>query len=109
MTPFSILAGNETRLWPAHFTVDPMHAADVLAGSYDIPFNPEKPPVILDIGANIGAFTSWAAKRWPGCVIHAYEPHPGNYAMLEETRWRSWGRIVSPTPSPSPTAAARPR
>jgi len=40
-----------------------------------------RPPVVLDIGANIGAFTVWAEDEWPGCTVHAYEPHPKNAAM----------------------------
>lgn len=75
-------------LWPAEFIaadLPPNHCADVLAGSYDVPFNPRQPPTILDLGANIGAFARWAAKRWPGCCIDCYEPHPGNFAMLEKT------------------------
>lgn len=47
----------------------------VFAGEYDI--NYSKPnPVILDIGANIGAFTRWAKYRWPDSTIYAYEPSP---------------------------------
>ena len=61
------------------------HCRDVLQGSYDIPYSPEKPPIILDIGANIGAFTRWAVKRWPGCIIHAYEPEPNNFKLLTAT------------------------
>ncbi len=72
-------------LWPEHYKVSKDHCRDTIQGSYDVPFDPPQPPVILDIGANIGAFTRWAVQRWPGCVIHCYEPHPGNFAMLEET------------------------
>jgi FkbM family methyltransferase len=37
---------------------------------------------ILDLGANVGAFTLWANLRWPGSTIHAYEPHPGTFRVL---------------------------
>ena len=40
------------------------------------------PPVILDIGANVGAFCIWAAKRWGG-IIHAYEPNPDCIPVLQ--------------------------
>jgi FkbM family methyltransferase len=57
--------------------------AQIIRGLYDIPsLEFEAPPVILDIGANAGAFTVWAASRWPGAEIHAYEPHPKTYQML---------------------------
>jgi FkbM family methyltransferase len=39
-------------------------------------------PVILDIGANAGAFVLWAAESFPGAEIHAYEPHFDNFAYL---------------------------
>ena len=74
-----------TRIWPEEYGVAPDHCGDVLRGSYDVPFNPATPPVILDIGANVGAFTLWAFTRWPGCRIHSYEPHPKNYALLART------------------------
>lgn len=82
--PFSILAEIET-LWPASYDLPANHCEDVLRGGYDIPFDPVTPPVILDLGANCGAFVRWAAMRWPGCAIHAYEPHPGNCNLLEYT------------------------
>jgi len=53
----------------------------VLAGSYDVPglaFG--HPPVILDLGAHVGSFSVWAAHRWPGAQIHAFEPHPESAA-----------------------------
>lgn len=39
---------------------------------------------MVDIGANIGAVTLDWATRLPHVRIHAYEPHPGTFAMLEE-------------------------
>ncbi len=53
----------------------------VLAGEYDAPyFGTEL--TILDIGANVGAFSLWADLRWSRSVIHAYEPEPGTFRML---------------------------
>ncbi|NCI50868.1 FkbM family methyltransferase [Sediminibacterium roseum] len=40
---------------------------------------------ILDIGANIGINTVLLAKRFPGAVVHAFEPVQENYAALEKT------------------------
>ena len=31
--------------------------------------------VILDVGSSWGPFTCWAYAKWPGSVIHCYEPH----------------------------------
>lgn len=40
---------------------------------YDLPLK-EPPKTVLDIGANIGAFTARAADKWPDAKIFAYEP-----------------------------------
>lgn len=56
---------------------------NIFAGEYDI--NYTKPdPVILDIGANVGAFTRWAKYKWPAATIHAYEPLPDCTEYLEK-------------------------
>lgn len=84
MTPFSIIYTNEAA-WPKSYGLHPNHCRDVLEGSYDVPFNPSTPPIVIDLGANVGAFTRWAVKRWPGCAVHAYEPCPANFKLLTET------------------------
>lgn len=59
------------------------HLQKIFKGKeYDVPFSPPK-PTILDLGANIGAFSIWAYYRWPEAKIFAYEPHPMNYARLK--------------------------
>jgi len=65
----------------------PEHAGvmSVLAGSYDVPeLDALEKPCVLDIGANIGAFSAWIAKRRPGCTIAAFEPHPDHVALLRQ-------------------------
>jgi len=84
MKPFSILHPNQAA-WPKSYGLPVEHCADVLRGSYDCPYNPTTPPVCLDLGANVGAFTRWAVKRWPGCTVHAYEPCPSNFTLLKQT------------------------
>lgn len=42
------------------------------------------PETVLDIGANVGAFTLRAAKQWPKARIFAYEPIPANAAQFRE-------------------------
>jgi FkbM family methyltransferase len=41
-----------------------------------------RPPVVLDAGANIGMFSVWAARRWPGARAIAVEPLPRNVELL---------------------------
>lgn len=53
----------------------------VFAGEYDIMYDIDN-PVILDIGANIGAFAAWARYRWPTSSIICYEPIAENYELL---------------------------
>lgn len=48
---------------------------------YDLDMDPA-PLSILDIGANIGAFSLHYAEKWPSAKIFAYEPMPGNFRQL---------------------------
>ena len=59
------------------------HVNKVLNGEYDIPYQHPN-PIILDIGANVGAFAVWASRRWPSSHIHCYEPLPENFALLQQ-------------------------
>lgn len=60
------------------------HVDRVLAGEYEPPANCDTSGVrtVLDIGANVGAFTAWALHRFPRCEVIAYEPHPVNAATF---------------------------
>lgn len=57
------------------------HLEKVFSGEYEIPLY--GPQIILDIGANVGAFSVWAAHRFPGSEIHAYEPNPDCFEFFE--------------------------
>lgn len=80
----------KSQLWPDELVSNGIihldHCAAVLAGAYNLPLKQEgtKPVKIVDIGANIGAFARFAAKRWPGCEVHSYEPHPENFKILSQ-------------------------
>jgi FkbM family methyltransferase len=39
----------------------------------------DKGDVVIDIGAHIGLFSMYLAKRWPGITIYAFEPFPTNF------------------------------
>jgi len=39
-------------------------------------------PIIFDIGANIGTFTTWMAKAFPKGKIHSFEPQRAVFQML---------------------------
>ncbi|MBM0231729.1 FkbM family methyltransferase [Micromonospora sp. STR1_7] len=41
-------------------------------------------PVIIDVGANIGMFTLFAAQRWPTARIFSFEPIPDVFQALSE-------------------------
>jgi FkbM family methyltransferase len=71
-----------------------VHVQKVLRGEYDVPYQ-HPAPVILDIGANIGAFALWALDRWPGCRLHCYEPLPANFELLERNLAHRAGPAVS--------------
>lgn len=59
-------------------------AKRIFQGEYNLPVEFTKPPIILDIGANCGAFTVWALQRWPGAQIFAYEPARHMFEYLRE-------------------------
>ena len=48
---------------------------------YDLDLAPP-PRTILDIGANIGAFSLHYSNKWPAAIIDAYEPVEQNYLLL---------------------------
>lgn len=43
----------------------------------------KNPKIIVDVGANIGAFTVLVAKKFPGAKIVAVEPEPENVRLLK--------------------------
>lgn len=52
------------------------HISKVFDGEYAVPWEAGKPCLVLDVGANCGAFTVWAKLSWPKCEVDAYEPNP---------------------------------
>lgn len=51
------------------------------------------PSTVLDIGANIGAFSAWARGRWPEAEIVAVEPVPENARV-----YRDWAAAAQNSP-----------
>lgn len=49
---------------------------------------PEK-PTILDVGANAGFFTLFAASLFPKASIYSFEPVPENFQLLQRNRERN--------------------
>jgi FkbM family methyltransferase len=45
----------------------------------------ERPPAILDLGANVGYFTLFASLRFPGSRIVAFEPDHANAELMRRT------------------------
>lgn len=41
-----------------------------------------KTPVCFDVGANVGGFSLLLLSTFPAATIHAFEPHPANFARL---------------------------
>jgi FkbM family methyltransferase len=50
-------------------------------------------PTILDIGANVGSFSAFAAARYSDARIVAFEPDPRNFMMLEHNSNLNPGRF----------------
>jgi FkbM family methyltransferase len=53
-----------------------------------------KPRLIVDLGANIGAFSVWAGRRWAPERIAAVEMEPENFALLQENLGANLDREV---------------
>jgi len=51
------------------------------------------PKIVLDIGANIGAFALRAHQAWPDARIMCYEPIPSNVAMLRQHVDPQWAEV----------------
>lgn len=45
---------------------------------------PFVPTIIFDFGANVGIFTRYCQQLYPGVVILAVEPHPGNIEVFKK-------------------------
>lgn len=59
------------------------HIAKVLEGEYDCATEFNRSIVVVDVGANVGAFTIWARQRWNVEMAYCYEPTPETFAMLD--------------------------
>ncbi len=64
-------------------------------------------PVIVDVGAHIGAFSLLASRLWPSGRILAFEPHPDNFRLL--CRNLELNRATAVIPSNSAVAGQRGR
>jgi hypothetical protein len=78
---------SSVRLWPREYPVGDLHQSDVMAGCYDVPYDAEGTEGIgvIDIGADVGAFARFAAKRWRGCQLHCYESRANVLPLLQQT------------------------
>ena len=65
-------------------TVMGPHIEKVLHGEYAVPWDRDKPCLVLDVGANCGAFAVWAKLSWPLAEIDCYEPNPDMVKYLKE-------------------------
>lgn len=52
-------------------------------------------PVLFDVGANVGYVTEGLRSQFPRAVIHAFEPHPRTFLMLQERAERLGGITVN--------------
>ncbi len=66
------------------------------------------PPTVLDLGANVGAYTYWVLSQLPGAFVFAYEPSPENCAAFKKNITESCGataqwRLIQGAVTASPT------
>jgi FkbM family methyltransferase len=83
------LRRSERLVFIRHNTADPLVLDEIFyTGHYELPDQVARvldglgrPPVLLDLGANVGLFGIWALDRFPGAQITAFEPDPTNAAV----------------------------
>jgi FkbM family methyltransferase len=60
-----------------------------------------KPTKVLDVGANVGLFSVWAAYCFPAATIHAYEPNPRVLAFAQSNLKQVGARLFPEGIGPS--------
>ncbi len=77
--------GSQFRVPPPAHTGLSGGLAHVLDGSYDIAgLKFDEPPTVIDLGANVGAFSIFISDRFPGARIYAFEPSPESAALCRQ-------------------------
>lgn len=72
-----------------------------------------RPPVVLDLGANVGYFAAFASLRFRNATVVAFEPDESNIALLRSTasangwRWDVIDAAASTTDGTVPFASGR--
>jgi FkbM family methyltransferase len=59
------------------------HIKKIFCGEYDFHITINK-PVVIDIGANVGAFTRWSYARWSSIKTFCFEPIKDNFETLKK-------------------------
>ena len=80
----------------------------VFQGEYEASELPKlSSPNILDIGANIGAFATWARYKWPNARIIGYEPNPSPATFFKKNAPGAEIHVAAVTIDPKPFLAIR--
>ena len=54
-------------------------------GTYQLSkIGPTAPKIAFDIGAHVGVFSVYAAKKFPGVSVYSFEPDPHNFELLSK-------------------------
>lgn len=51
--------------------------------------------VFVDVGANVGYFSLLVANAFPQAVVHAFEPHPLTFQVLQMNTWQLGDRVCA--------------
>lgn len=78
--------------------LDALTIKEVFLGN-EYPLDVKTPDVIIDIGANIGTFSVYAAKKFPNAKIYAFEPGRKTYSALVENLQINGIKNVTPIQS----------
>jgi len=74
----------ENSMWIRPDTSDQFVLNEIFLADVYYIANMQKVSFALDIGANIGAFSSRLSRRFPDCKIISVEPEPSNFSVLQK-------------------------
>jgi FkbM family methyltransferase len=90
---------------PDVFTLDEVfiqHTMDVPAEVDAAVARLGRPPVVADLGANVGMASAWLSARWPGARLVCVEPDPLNLEVLREAARAGGWRVVEAAAAAAP-------
>lgn len=79
-----VIDGRQVEIETFDDWISPVDARSILRGrTYIVPDELTDVEVVMDVGANVGATSTYFASRFPDAEIHAFEPAEAAFRLLE--------------------------